>query len=77
MNILMVLRNVSCVKHPVRSALDLRWMTASAAREQGMCHLTARNTKSSHQHYPAESNEKIADDHAKQVGLEAEKTSIM
>lgn len=34
MNILMVLRNVSCVKHPVRSALDLRWMTASAAREQ-------------------------------------------
>ncbi|RMC17978.1 hypothetical protein DUI87_04852 [Hirundo rustica rustica] len=35
-NILMILKNASCVKYPVRNALDLSQTTASAAHSQGI-----------------------------------------
>lgn len=49
-NILMIPKNVSCVKHPVRSALDLGQTTASAAHSQGNCLPAQHSTKTSHHH---------------------------
>lgn len=46
----MIPKNASCVKHPVRSALDLSQTAASAAHPQGNCLLAQCSTKFSHHH---------------------------
>lgn len=44
----MIIKNASCVKYPVRNALDLSQTTASAAHPQGNCLPAQCSTKISH-----------------------------